>query len=194
MLLYLDESCCVIPPASWHMSTTDCSLFSFPCLDSPQILLPFSPNTSRTPFFFHSLVSWFHCSTSPVSPLLLCTAFPSILKDVCPLPCSKDSLKVWHTAPYRNTQQYGLIPPRVVKTWTSCERRNDVPTPRFNLKSRIPRHSWHSPSAWLFPGLVWLLPRPDCRRKAMLPWKLHSSLCIASRPAEDLLFWAAGTQ
>lgn len=163
------------------MSTTDCSLFSLPCLESPQILLPFSPNTSRTLFFFHSLVSWFHYSTSPVSPLLFCTAFPSILKDGCPLPCSKDSRKVGHMAPYRNTQQYGLIPPRVVKTWTSCERRNDVPTPRFNLKSQIPQHSWHSPSPWLFPGLVWLLPRPDCRGKegrATLEITLFTWHCI----------------
>lgn len=44
MLLYLDERCHVTTPASWHMSTADCSFFSLPdalalpefCCLSPQ--------------------------------------------------------------------------------------------------------------------------------------------------------------
>lgn len=55
MLLYLDESCCVTTPASWHTSTADCSLFSLPdvwalpescCLSpqtSPGLPFPFIP-------------------------------------------------------------------------------------------------------------------------------------------------------
>lgn len=62
--------------------------------------------------------------------------------------------------------------------------------PRCNLKSEIPQQGWHSLSPRLTSVVLWLLPRPGCRAKAMPPWKLHTLLYIALRPTEDL-FWVS---
>lgn len=75
---------------------------------------------------------------------LILHSFPFHPQRHPPFPCSKDSLKAWHVASYWKTQKYGLISSHVVKTWTLCERRKDVPTPRCNLKSKIPRQGRRS--------------------------------------------------
>lgn len=62
--------------------------------------------------------------------------------------------------------------------------------PRRNLKSEIPQQGWHSLSPRLTSVVLWLLPRPGCRVKAMPPWKLHTLLYIALSPTEDL-FWVS---
>lgn len=62
--------------------------------------------------------------------------------------------------------------------------------PRCNLKSEIPQQGWHSLSPRLTSVVLWLLPRPGCRAKAMPPWKLHTLLYIALGPTEDL-FWVS---
>lgn len=63
-------------------------------------------------------------------------------------------------------------------------------SPSCNLKSKIPRQGWHSLSPRLTSVVLWLLPRPDCRAKAMPPWKLHILFYSASSPTEDL-FWVS---
>lgn len=107
-------------PFSWHISTTACSLFFLPHIWSLPESCCISPWTSPGYPFSFSPFSVNLTAAHHLHNLLVLHGipFPSYPKDN--LWCQ---VKAWCMAPYRYTDQYGMISSCAAKIWTSCGRR-----------------------------------------------------------------------